>query len=234
VYDSITKFADLGPARTRMDDLIRGIVIECMDGRVLEIGSQAWASFFRRDRLQPRSIVCINISTAELAKGKSDADRFGFQAEFQIMDAHNLEFPADTFDLVYGTAILHHLDYTRALNEIHRVLKPGGTMLFVEPLIGNPAARLVRFLTPRARTPDERPLGRKELSLIRSRFLTRFHYFELFHFPLAIVSRLISTTPDNGLARVGDFVDSAILSIMPWVGPYFRTVVIHGIKKRSN
>ena len=55
----------------------------------------------------------------------------------------------ESFDFVYGCAILHHLDYHRALDEICRVLKPGGRILFAEPLGINPVAKLVRLVTPR-------------------------------------------------------------------------------------
>lgn len=45
------------------------------------------------------------------------------------MDAHKLDFPENTFDVVYGAGILRHLDYARALLEILRVLRPGGAMI---------------------------------------------------------------------------------------------------------
>ena len=54
------------------------------------------------------------------------------------MDAHDLQFEDGTFDFVYGDAILHHLNMVPALDEIFRVLKPNGKILFVEPLDVNP------------------------------------------------------------------------------------------------
>ena len=50
--------------------------------------------------------------------------------DFRLMDAHKLDFPENTFDVVYGAGILRHLDYARALLEILRVLRPGGAMIF--------------------------------------------------------------------------------------------------------
>jgi ubiquinone/menaquinone biosynthesis C-methylase UbiE len=47
-----------------------------------------------------------------------------------LRDAHKLDFPENTFDVIYGAGILHHLDYARALLEILRVLRPGGAMIF--------------------------------------------------------------------------------------------------------
>ena len=50
-------------------------------------------------------------------------------------DLHRRFFRADTFDLVIGAAIVHHLlDPRRALANVAESLKPGGRMIFVEPL----------------------------------------------------------------------------------------------------
>jgi SAM-dependent methyltransferase len=43
------------------------------------------------------------------------------------MDAENLDFPENSFDLVYSWGVLHHSpDTAKAVAEVHRVLKPGG------------------------------------------------------------------------------------------------------------
>ena len=49
------------------------------------------------------------------------------KGEFQVSDAESLDFPDDSFDLVYSHGVLHHTpDIEAAVSEIHRVLKPGG------------------------------------------------------------------------------------------------------------
>jgi dolichol-phosphate mannosyltransferase len=48
------------------------------------------------------------------------------------------DLPAESFDYVIGTAILCHDEYARNLQAIHRVLKPGGRMLFFEANYWNP------------------------------------------------------------------------------------------------
>ena len=51
----------------------------------------------------------------------------GLRGTFQIADAENLEFDSDTFDLVYSHGVLHRTpDTRRAVNEVWRVLRPGG------------------------------------------------------------------------------------------------------------
>jgi SAM-dependent methyltransferase len=50
----------------------------------------------------------------------------------------SLEFESNIFDVVFGSSVLHHLEFNRAINEILRVLKPGGRMVFAEPNMLNP------------------------------------------------------------------------------------------------
>jgi SAM-dependent methyltransferase len=57
---------------------------------------------------------------------------------FKTDDAMNLSFTDNTFDVVFGSSILHHLDYKKSSNEIYRVLKPSGRMIFAEPNMLNP------------------------------------------------------------------------------------------------
>jgi ubiquinone/menaquinone biosynthesis C-methylase UbiE len=53
-------------------------------------------------------------------------------------NAEQMPYGDQTFDTVYGSSVLHHLDLDRALREIFRVLKPGGQIVFAEPNIMNP------------------------------------------------------------------------------------------------
>lgn len=117
---------------------------------------------------------------------------------FQVMDAHKLDFPDDSFDFVVGNGILHHLDYPTALSEIRRVLKPGGRAIFQEPLAGNPLLVLLRKLTPRARTEDERPFTATDLKTIADSWDVRSTYYGLLSAPVAMAtSLLLKPWPNN-------------------------------------
>ena len=51
----------------------------------------------------------------------------GLKGEFQTADAEKLDFADESFDLVYSHGVLHHTpDTQRAVDEIWRVLRPGG------------------------------------------------------------------------------------------------------------
>ena len=95
-----------------------------------------------------------------------------------VMDAENLEFNDHSFDLIYGSSILHHLSIDKAIVEIKRVLKKGGKAVFYEPLGHNILINFFRSITPSLRSKDEHPLLINDLELIKNNFPhTEFHYF---------------------------------------------------------
>lgn len=53
-----------------------------------------------------------------------------------VADATDTKFPNNSFDLVHGLGILHHVGLEKGFAEVKRVLKPGGVAVFLEP-IGN-------------------------------------------------------------------------------------------------
>ena len=66
--------------------------------------------------------------------------------------------------------ILHHLDFSKCLDEISRILKPDGSMIFVEPLGTNPLINLYRKFTPNSRSIDEHPLIAKDFRTLKEKF----------------------------------------------------------------
>jgi len=203
---------------------------------VLEIGSSSWYNLiYKNDLIYPKSLSCINISEIELNKGidlRSQLTDFTPKVNFHQMDANNLDFEDSQFDFVFGGGILHHLDFTTAIREIHRVLRPNGIIWFKEPLSINPIGKLVRLLTPKARTKDERPLGLKELNEIENLFLTENFYEALLTVPAGVVSRFVFDSPKNFLTRAAFDIDQNLLKI-PYLQLLSRNVIIQGIKLNS-
>jgi SAM-dependent methyltransferase len=198
--------------------------------RVLEIGSQSWEWCLFQYGYRPQQLTCINISQTELEIGRAQAAKLGMACEFRQMDAHNLEFENGSLDVVFGVAILHHLEFARAMSEIHRVLRTGGKILFVEPLRNNPVARLVRRFTPHARTPDELPLGGSELRLLGINFELDNYYSEMFTVVGAFVAQAFFTTPINPITKFCDRADDLLARMLPSAVTYYRSVVIRGTK----
>ena len=60
-----------------------------------------------------------------------NAERLGLRVKAARADAESLPFADASFDLVLGHAVLHHLpNLRRAFSEFHRVLRPGGRIVF--------------------------------------------------------------------------------------------------------
>lgn len=108
-------------------------------GRSLEIG--AGTGYFSLNMLAAGVIgeaVCTDISGGMVAALRENAARIGVPVETATCGAETLPFADDSFDLVLGHAVLHHIpDLRRALSEMLRVLRPGGTICFA----GEPSRR---------------------------------------------------------------------------------------------
>jgi ubiquinone/menaquinone biosynthesis C-methylase UbiE len=98
----------------------------------LEIG--AGTGYFSLNLLQAGLIegaTATDISPGMLATLDENASRFGLDVRTAAAEAETLPFPDESFDLVFGHAVLHHIpDLERAFSEFARVLRPGGTVAF--------------------------------------------------------------------------------------------------------
>lgn len=159
----------------------------------------------RYQKMQPTSITGLDISETGISKAR---ETFGDIAKFYVGDAHAMPFGDASFDLVVGRAILHHLDLKLALREIHRVLRSSGKAVFVEPLGDNPGAKILRALTPRARTADEKPLTRNDILQADAVFGCSDHFFfNLVSVPVAMATSLTPLSPDCILLKFTDHID---------------------------
>ena len=110
-------------------------------------------------------VVAIDLSTAclEFAERKARAHKIR-NIEFKQMNAQHLEFEDNTFDLVVcSLAIFYFPDIPGALNEMIRVLKPGGRLALssADPgTVFTPAQRALCEAPPQSRRRAEaRPTG---------------------------------------------------------------------------
>jgi ubiquinone/menaquinone biosynthesis C-methylase UbiE len=98
----------------------------------LEIGSGT--GYFSLNLLQASAIeraTATDISPGMLATLEENAGRLGLEVRTAAAEAETLPFPDESFDLVFGHAVLHHIpDLAQAFSEFSRVLRPGGTLAF--------------------------------------------------------------------------------------------------------
>jgi SAM-dependent methyltransferase len=153
----------------------------CEGAAVLEYGCGVTNhAVFLADR-GARSVIGIDISPVAVERGNERIRGDGYDSvSYRVMDAEDMDFEDDCFDLVCGGAILHHLDLSRAYSELSRVLTPSGSAIFVEPLGHNPLINLFRNRTPELRTADEHPLLMADLRYAEEFFGTvRARFFHL-------------------------------------------------------
>lgn len=100
--------------------------------RALEIG--AGTGYFSLNLLRAGVIgeaVATDISPGMLARLDRSATKLGLTVDTAACEATALPFEADSFDLVFGHAVLHHLpDLDASFREFRRVLRPGGAVAF--------------------------------------------------------------------------------------------------------
>ena len=101
-------------------------------GRALEIG--AGTGYFTLNLLRAgvvRSAVATDISPGMLRRLEATARELELEVETEACEAAELPFEDESFDLVFGHAVLHHLpDLDAAFREFRRVLRPGGVVAF--------------------------------------------------------------------------------------------------------
>jgi len=120
-----------------------------------------------------KGAICVatDYSPAMVAVALQLAAANGVEIEGRTANAMALEFPDNTFDLVYASNLLHHIpDPKIALKEMHRVLKPGGKACFWDPLQHNPVINVYRKMATQVRTEDEMPLDINIVNYIKSLF----------------------------------------------------------------
>lgn len=102
--------------------------------------------------------IGIDISPVSITNAREDAEREGVAGNTRFLqaDAEHTRLPDESIDRIICSGMLHHLDLSKALMELRRILAPGGRILVVEALGYNPAIQLYRFLTPLMRTEWEK------------------------------------------------------------------------------
>lgn len=119
--------------------------------RALELG--CGTGFFLLNLIQAgvaRRGSVTDLSPGMVKVATRNGQSLGLDIDGRVADAEGIPYDDNTFDLVVGHAVLHHIpDVELSLREVLRVLKPGGRFVFAgEPTtIGNRYARALADLT---------------------------------------------------------------------------------------
>lgn len=171
----------------------------CVGKKVLDYGcgNGVHSGFLAK---HAKEVVGIDLSEASLKIARELSykrdDRQGSETrqkvKFLRIDCEALEFPEDSFDVVFDGGTFSSLDFAKAIGEIARVLKPDGALCGIETFGHNPLANLKRAYNKMTGKRTAWAAGhivtQKEIALLKQYFedvlVFYFHLISLFAFPL--------------------------------------------------
>ena len=102
-------------------------------GHALELG--CGTGFFLLNLIQAgvaRRGSVTDLSPGMVKVATRNGKSLGLDVDGRVADAEGIPYGDDTFDLVVGHAVLHHIpDVEKSLSEVVRVLKPGGRLVVI-------------------------------------------------------------------------------------------------------
>lgn len=176
-------------------------------------------------------VVGIDLSKYSLQIAKERAKKEGIdnKAEFLMMDCENLDFPDDSFDIIFDGGTLSSLDFKKALPEISRVLRPGGFLIGIETLGHNPLTNLKRKInkitgkrTEWAAAHIFQTQDLRQAEKYFNRIETHF-----FHFVSWIVFPFLNLPGGKILLKLLEKIDHFLIFLFPFLKKYsFKIVFI--------
>ena len=143
------------------------LVIPKKNEKLVDLGCGT-GSFSRRIQRYGLKIIGIDISKESILFAKSISKNI----DFVVGDIEKIGFKDNSFDIVVFSGVLHHFsDFSKAIKEGYRVLKPNGRMFAYDPNKLNPIMWLYRdtnspFYSSKGRTENERLLTKEELESV--------------------------------------------------------------------
>ncbi|MCH8987095.1 class I SAM-dependent methyltransferase [Patescibacteria group bacterium] len=160
-------------------------------------------------------VVGIDLSETSLEVAKKVHARIKGKVSFLKMDCEALEFPKESFDVVFDGGAFSSLDFSKAIKEIVRVLKSDGVLVGIETFGHNPFANakrmLNRFTGKRTSWATSHIITQKEIEVLREQFnkveVHYFHLISLFVFPF------LSLPGSNVMLQFAERIDTALFSL---------------------
>lgn len=172
-------------ALDRMGDLTGRHILDC------GCGPGHTAIMFTR---RGATVEGFDVSDSELEKARMLAAANKVDISYTKQWFEEIDYPDASFDLAFGSCVIHHVDIPRAAAQLGRVLKPGGTAIFIENSNRNPLLMLARSrLVGRMGVPkygddeEEHPLRDDEIDVLRKTFPGQVNV----HFPALVLFRLL-------------------------------------------
>jgi len=169
--------------------------------------------------LSPKSIM--------VSRQRAKLNHVDSNIRFAVAAGEFLPYADESFDVIFGRAILHHLEADLGWFDINRILKPGGKAVFVEPMGMNPLLNFVREYIPypgkNLRGADH-PLTYNDINKWGQGF-DKFRYCEI-----QFLSMLERGFGFGKRIRVLRRLDDFLLKQQPFLRRYCRYVIMYFVK----
>lgn len=169
--------------------------------------------------------IDISADLIQVARKRLVANDITSEVHFFVGSAHNLPLVDESIDVVFGMAILHHLELPLVAREVYRVLRKGGRAIFQEPVRNSKVVWFIRNLIP-YKSPDvspfERPLTDAELKEFADGFSD--YHSRAFMLPYVNLAEILPFA--RPLVKPLYRLDEAVLRRIPRLGYYATTRVI--------
>jgi len=121
--------------------------------------------------LKGAKVTSLDISPKMCEFTQALAKKFKVEVRSLVGTAEDICLEDSEFDFIYVANLVHHIEDKESLYRgLNRLLKPGGTIFFWDPLKYNPVVEIYRHIAVAVRSEGERPLGRADLSLMGNQF----------------------------------------------------------------
>ena len=190
--------------------------------KILEIGCGD-GEYTKRLRTLNAQIIGTDITPILIEKAKKD--KKNQKIKFKVDNAEKMSFKDNTFDIVCGISILHHVDYQKTLKECFRVLKKGGIIFFTEPNFLNPFLFACLNMSS-LRTKFE--FSRDETAFIRWQLESLMKQIGFKNVVVSNYDFLHPLTPESAISKIEKL--STILEKIPLIKEISGSLIVYGKK----
>ncbi|MEK6907170.1 MAG: class I SAM-dependent methyltransferase [Nanoarchaeota archaeon] len=152
--------------------------------KLLEIGPGKGDNVIKFARMGFK-VTAIDISRNSLKSCKELSKKYNLLRSIKLiqMDAHNMKFKSNQFDVIFIKTTLMHLNHIKVVKECKRVLKKNGILISIEPIDENLLIRFYRLFFSQFKETKPRYLKYKDLLIISKNFKKSYRkIFYLFSF----------------------------------------------------